>query len=206
LIQGVWGNGKQDFGVLRLVGEGPDSRLRPGSLDIQLRGAVLAAGFVDSAAALQQVTELSVRGLILGGLSSELIPAARRLPFPVIVTEGFGEVPISEPVFALLKNNAGREAAIEGRPPEPYELDRPEIIIPLPANRDVKPPDEVVPLAAGLRVRVLRGPERGGVGVVREVMQKAVGYPSGILARSAFVDMEGSGPMAIPLANLEILQ
>lgn len=206
LVQGVWGNGKLDFGVLRLVGEGPDSNLRPGSLDIQLRGAVLAAGFVDNASTFQHVTDLSVRGLILGGMSAELIPTARRLPYPVIVTEGFGEVPISEPIYSLLKNNAGREAALEAKPRAPYEIDRPEVIIPLPANREVKPPDEVVPLTAGLRVRVLRGPERGGVGVVREILEKAVGYPSGILARSAFVDMEGAGPTAVPLANLEILQ
>jgi hypothetical protein len=41
---------------------------------------------------------------------------------------------------------------------------------------------------------------------VREVLQRAVGYPSGILARSARVDLEGIGTTNVPLANLEILQ
>jgi hypothetical protein len=33
-----------------------------------------------------------------------------------------------------------------------------------------------------------------------------VAYPSGVLARSARVELEGSGPAMVPLANLEILQ
>lgn len=205
LVQAVWGNGKQDFGVLRLVGEGPDSQLQTRSLDIQLRGAVLVAGYCQSAAPLHQATELSVRGLVLGGLASELIPVARRLPYPLILTEGFGPLPISQPIYHLLKNNAGRDAALEARPPAPYELQRPEVIIPLPSNREVELPDEVIPLAPGLRVRAMSGPEKGSVGVVREVMEKAFGYPSGILARSAVVDVDGSGPVTLPLANLEVL-
>lgn len=206
LLQAVWGNGKQDYGVLRMVGDGPGSRLQTGLLDIQLRGAILVSGYADNAAPLHQATELSVRGLILGGLSSELITVARRLPYPVIVMEGFGELPISEPIYQLLKNNAGREAALEGRPPAPYQAERPEVIIPQTANREADLPDEVIPLDAGLRVRALRGPERGSVGVVREVLDRAIGYPSGLLARSAVVDLEGSGPITVPLANLEILQ
>ncbi|HEX9797374.1 MAG TPA: hypothetical protein VGA52_10325 [Anaerolineales bacterium] len=206
LLQAVWGNGRQDFGVLRMVGDGPGSRLQPGGLDMQLRGAVLVAGYADNPAPLHQATELSVRGLILGGLSSALIPVVRRLPYPVLVMEGFGELPISEPIYTLLKNNAGREAALEGRPSAEYETGRPEVIIPLPANREVEQPEEVTPLEPGLRVRTLRGPERGAVGVVREILAKAVGYPSGILARSAIIDVQGVGPVTIPLANLEVLQ
>ncbi len=206
LLQGVWGNGKQDFGVLRMVGEGPDSQLRPAGLDIQLRGAVLVAGFADNPAPFHQATELSVRGLILGGLSSELIPMARRLPYPVLVVEGFGRLPISRPVFDLLKNNAGREAAVEARPRSPFAGERPEVIIPLPSNRNVDLPEEVIPLGEGRRVRIVRGPNRGTVGVVANLPEKAVGYASGVWARSAFINVEGATSLTVPLANLEILE
>jgi hypothetical protein len=76
----------------------------------------------------------------------------------------------------------------------------------MPANRQVSLPDEVIPLQQGVRVRVVHAPYHGAVGVVREVLQRAVGYPSGILARSARVDLEGIGTTNVPLANLEILQ
>ncbi len=206
LLQAVWGNGKQDFGVLRLVADDPASKLRTRSLDLQLRGAVVVAGLCDNPAPLHQATELSVRGIVLGGMSSELIPVARRLPYPVIVMEGFGDLPISPPIFHLLKENAGRDVALEGRPPEAYEAQRPEVIIPLPASREAKLPDQLIPLAPGLRVRALRGPQQGAVGVVQEILENAFGYPSGILARSAIVDLEGTGLVTLPLANLEILQ
>jgi hypothetical protein len=205
LISGVWGNGKQDFGVIRLVGDGPNSILRTRELDIQFRGAVLVAGFADNPAPLHQATELSIRGLVLGGLASPLIPVARRMPYPILVMEGFGRLPFSEPIYSLLRNNAGREAALEARAPEAYRAERPEIVIPQPSNREVDLPEEVIPLDAGKRVRTLRGASRGSVGVIREILDRAVGYPSGLLARSAVVDMEGSGPVTVPLANLEIL-
>ena len=205
LISGVWGNGRQDFGVIRLVGEGPGSRLQPRELDTQLRGAVLVAGYADNPAPLHQATELSVRGLVLGGLASPLIKVARKMPYPVLVMEGFGRLPLSEPIYSLLRNNAGREAELEARSPATYRVDRPEIIIPQPANREVDLPDEVIPLDAGRRVRALRGSSRGSVGVIREILDRAVGYPSGLLARSAVVDLEGSGPITVPLANLEVI-
>ena len=206
LAQGVWGNGRQDFGVLRMVGDGRTTRLHTAELDIQLRGAVLVSGYVDNPTPLQALVELSVRGLVLGGMAAELIPQARKMPYPIVVLEGFGELPISEPIYGLFRNNAGREAAVEARPRAGYQLERPEVVIPLPANRDANPPEEVIPLRAGARVRILRGPERGAVGTVRNVMEKAVGYPSGVLARSAMIDIQGAGGTAVPLANLEILQ
>jgi hypothetical protein len=206
LVQAVWGNGRQDHGVLRVTGNGPSERLRTDDLDINLRGAVLVAGVCVHTAPLHQATELSCRGLILGGLASDLIPVVRRLSYPVLVIEGFGDVPMNAAAYSLLTTNAGREASLDGRVGGLYSNQRPEVIIPLPATRQVGLPDEIIPPNSGVRVRVVHPPYQGAVGVVREVLQKAVGYPSGILARSARVDLEGIGTINVPLANLEILQ
>jgi hypothetical protein len=206
LIQGVWGNGRQDFGVMRLVGDGPDDRLQTDKLDINLRGAVLIAGMCDQPAPLHQATELSVRGVILGSLTSDLMPVAQRLPYPVVVTDGFGRLPINPMAYGLLTSNVGREAALDARPGGPHAADRPEVIIPLPSARDLEVPNEVIPLVRGLRVRVLRAPHMGAVGVVQSVDEDAMPFPSGLLARSATVDLEGIGATTVPLANLEALQ
>lgn len=206
LIQAVWGNGRQDFGVMRLVADNPGDRLQTDKLDIDLRGAVLVAGMCDQPAPLHQATELSVRGVILGSMTSDLIPVAHRLPYPVIVTEGFGRVPINPMAFNLLRSNVGREAALDARSGGPYETQRPEVVIPLPASRELSLPDEVIPLARGLRVRALRKPHQGAVGIVQAVEEEPVALPSGILARCASVDLEGIGATTIALANLEVLQ
>ncbi len=205
LIQGVWGNGKQDFGPLRPIGKDPGIKMTIDMLDIDLRGSVLVAGFCDSEAPFHQATELSVRGVILGGLASSMIPFARRLQYPIIVLEGFGNVPINAAAYQLLSANSGKEASLDATPSRAYEIHRPEIIIPLPADRQYDFSDDVIPLTPGVRVRVLRQPHMGAVGVVREVLTRAVSYPSGNTARSARLDLEGTGSIIVPLDNLEVL-
>jgi len=206
LIQGVWGNGRHDYGVLRLVGKRPDQKLTTDVVDPKWRGAVLIAGYCDQSAPLHQATELSARGLILGGLAASLIPVVRRLHFPVVVLEGFGNAAINAAAFQLLKSNQGNEASVDAVPSRPYEANKPEIIIPVVSTRDYELPNEVVPLSPGVRVRVLRRPHMGAVGVVRELLTRAVRYPSGNKARSARLDIEGTGSVIVPLANLEVLQ
>jgi hypothetical protein len=206
LVQAIWGNGKEDNGVLRQVASGADEKLEPDQLDLSLRGAVLLGGMCSHPAALQQAAELTVRGLILGSLAADLVPQARRLACPVVVIEGFGEIPMNHAAFSLLTTNVGREVAVDGRVGGPYSQQRPEVIIPLPATRQVSIPDEIIPLRTGVRVRIVQAPHLGAVGVVRDLPAQAVGYPSGIVARSARVELEGIGPEMVPLANLEILQ
>lgn len=206
LLNTVWGNGKRGFGVMRMVDGDPGGRLVTDRLDIILRGAVLVAGICDHPAPLHQATELSVRGLILGSMISDLIPVARRMPYPIVLTEGFGILPMNPAAFDLLNSNGGREAAVDAEMASEKHFKRTEVIIPLPATQEVSIPDEIVPIAPGVRVRVLRPPYQADVGTVREVLERAVPYPSGILARSASVELQGVGIKTVPLANLEILQ
>jgi hypothetical protein len=206
LIQGVWGNGRQDYGVMRMVGEGPADRLKTDQIDVNLRGAVLVAGICDSSAPLYQATELAVRGVIVGGLTSDLIPVVKSLPYSVIVLEGFGTRPINPHTFSLINRNIGREVAIEAKPASQYLHHQPEVIIPHSVSRDVSYPDEVIQLAAGVRIRVLRSPYEGEVGTVVEVLDRPMVYPSGVSALSARIELEGAGTVTVPVANLEILQ
>jgi hypothetical protein len=207
LVQGVWGNGKQDFGVMRTLGGGAGARMQTDMLDINLRGAVLIGGTCDQAAPLHQATELMVRGIVLGSITSDLIPVALRLPYPLMITEGFGVLPMNSAAYELLTTNVGRDAAVDARPPaDRYSYQRPEIIIPLPPSRQADLPEEIIPLVSGARVRVLRAPFHGAVGIVRDIPAKAADYPSGLLARSASVELVGLGIRMIPLANLEVIQ
>ncbi len=206
LIQAVWGNGRRAFGVMRVAVAGRDGRLDNAQLDINLRGAVLVAGICDHPSPLERVADLSVRGLVLGGLTSDLIPFVRRLEYPVVVIDGFGDLPMNPVAYNLLESNEGREVSVDGSLSSPYGSQRPEVIIPLPASHEVDLPDELVALTPGVRVRVLRKPYLGFVGVVRSVLAEAIRYPSGILARSVEVDLDAGEVVLVPIANLEVLQ
>jgi hypothetical protein len=206
LIQVAWGNGQRDFGVMRMLATSPGDRLRPEQMEIDLRGAIVVGGICESSAPLHQAQELTLRGLILGSMPADLVPVALRLSFPVLLTEGFGELPICPPAYRLLSTNAGREAAVDAHLPTPHDPMRPEVIIPLPATQDLDLPGDTFILSTGMQVRVLRAPFHGAVGTIREILSQAVAFPSGVLARSATVDLEGIGTATVPLANLEILQ
>lgn len=206
LIQAAWGNGQQDCGVMRLVSRKPGDRLIAEQLDINLRGAVLVAGICDSEEPLHRAADLSIRGLILGGMAADLMSVAQRQSYPIVIIEGFGDQPINSAAYDLLSSNIGREAALDARPTAPYKSHRPEIVIPLPASIKTSTPEDFVMLEKGTRVQVLRLPHRGAVGIVDEVLAQAVHYPSGIRARSARINIGEAGIITVPLANLKTLQ
>src|SRR5512138_1209001 len=95
LVQGVWGNGRIDNGLMINLLEKPDDVLTAGRLDVSLRGSVILGGHVNDVETLRAAAELPVRGLILSSLLSPLISPAMQMRYPIIVTEGFGAMPMN---------------------------------------------------------------------------------------------------------------
>jgi len=160
-----------------------------------------------NSAALEAIQGLQVRGIVTGGLSSELIPQVKELPFPVIVTEGIGAAPMSEPIFRLLATNDGREASISGKVQPRWGVIRPEVIIPLPADTSAADHTQSgTPLTVGMRVRAVRAPYMGQTGTIVALPPRASLIDTGAKVRGAEVDLGQEASVFIPLANLEILR
>jgi len=206
LVQGVWGTGGQEFGVMHVLSEERDETLPADKLTVSFRGAIVVGGRGIDSEGLRRAREYHLKGLVLGSLDPALIEEVRGLGIPVVLVEGFGDRPMSAPAFTLLKTNAGREAALDGRPADRMEGVRPEVVIPLPAPSRM-PPLPVVgeALAPDKRVRALRAPYAGAVGTVVRVLEHPALLPSGLRAQAARVELDGIGPAIIPFANLEIL-
>lgn len=204
LVQGLWGSGKVEYGVLRIVGSEPDQLLPVESLDVSARGAIVVGGVADENV-LRTAETILARGLIVGSMSSMLIPVARFLSYPVLLTEGFGWSGMAAPAWEVLKANDGREAMIDARPADRWTGLRPEVIVPLSPEGQPPPlPSDGRPLAEGQRVRALRPPHAGAVGTVSYVPARAQVLASGVQARCAYVDFGGEEAL-VPLVNLEIL-
>jgi hypothetical protein len=207
LIQGTWGTGEENVGVIKCLIESPDEILGADLVDPASQGSILIAGAGMDLQVLQRAIELQVRGIVTGGLAPELIPEAQAAPFPVIATEGVGTIPMSPPVFQLLTSHDGREAAISGRFKPRWGIVRPEIIIPLPAESvpgDAAPPGS--PLAVGDRVRIIRDPYLGAVGKITKLPGDVRSTETGARVQGAEIDMGQASPVFVPLANLEILR
>jgi len=170
-----------------------------------LRETIVLVRIIDNPKSLQQATEIPIHGLIYKNIASKLIPITLHMPYPILLTKGFGSTPMNSPTYDLLSTNAGREASLEASLLEPYEPQLPEILVPLPATQDIKSPERIVQLQPGVRVRALRSPHVGAVGKLLHLMPGIESFPSGILARSAMIDLEGIGSVAIPLSNLEVI-
>jgi hypothetical protein len=207
LIQGVWGSGGEAEGILKVLVDTPQKPLRAHAIDVSCHGTLVVGGRILDEKALEQAIEAKVRGIIAGSANADLCPLLESLPFPVLLTEGFGALPISRPIFALLHANMGREAMLNADTQTHWGSRRPEIIIPLRAEEDMpKEKAGPVPLQAGMQVRLLRAPHLGALGTVVDLPPLPQTVESGARLMVAKVDLGEEEPAQVPLANLELIR
>jgi len=207
LIQGIWGSGGEAEGVLKVLVDSCRKPLRARSIDVSCHGTIVAGGSDVDDKALEQAVTAQVRGIIVGSINVNLRPMLKTLPFPVIITEGFGSYPMSEAIFPLLQSNAGREAMINADTQVRWGVRRPEIVIPVHADEAMVAGDqEAVDLRVGSQVRGLRAPHLGVIGAVTGLPASPLPVDSGTRLLVAEVAFEGAEPALIPIVNLELIR
>jgi hypothetical protein len=205
IIQGVWGNGQVGAGVLNVIESSfgtPINVAMCGSLE---SGQVIAAGVCLHAAVLKHLAELRLAGLILGSLAPELIPAAMGLAMPVIVLQGFGQLPFCAASTALLKSRADQIASLNACESDIWSGRRPEVIIPHANGEPEAALGFRALLAVGQQVRVLSGAALGEVGEVVQLPQAKNRFESGLFFYEAKVALENGDIIPVPRQNLVIL-
>ena len=205
LVQGVWGNGRIDSGLLTNLAEKPDGVLDAGRMDVSMRGFVILAGMVKDVETLKAAADLPVRGLILSSLYSSLIPQAREMRYPIIVTDGFGPLPMNSAAYKLLSTNVKRDVTVNAEAYDRYSGARPEIIISLPTSAAPPAPREVETFAPGLQVRMRRPPALGMIGSIVAMKPGLTMLLSGLRAPAAEVKLENGEMVIVPLVNLEVV-
>ncbi len=205
LIQGVWGNGRIDTGVLVNLAEQPDSALVPSRLDVSFRGSMILAGQINDMETLRAAAELPVRGLIISSLPPSLLQVAREMRYPIVVTDGFGTMPMNSAAHKLLSTSAKREVTLNAEVFDRYTGARPEVIIPLPVTQEPAPPRAVETFAPGLQVRLRRSPALGSIGTIMSIRPGLTSLPSGLRAQAAEIRLENGESITAPLVNLEVV-
>ena len=204
-LQGIWGNGGLGDGILHIVGEGPEQMLTADQIDMSLRGAVLVAGECEHRQALELAAQVPIRGLVLGSLATKLLPLAKKLPYPIVLTEGFGTTAMNVEAFGLLNSHKGDQATLNAQMPEPFSEERPEVIIPI---NDAGKPPQAIPIQSfrvGQTVRILTGADRGKIGQITALLPSSTFYQSGLHAPGASINLGRQGLVEYPLVNLELL-
>jgi hypothetical protein len=205
LIQGAWGNGRIDTGLLFNLTENPDDVLTAARLDVSLRGSIILAGLIRDAETLRQAADLPVRGLILSSISPGLLSVAQQLRFPIVAIDGFGQIPMNSAAYKLLTTNAKRDVTINAEPFNRHTGTRPEVIIPLPVSQEPPPPTDMDTLETGQTVRIRRSPHAGEIGTLTKLHPGLTSLPSGLRAPAGDVKLENGEQILVPLVNLEIV-
>jgi hypothetical protein len=206
LVQGVWGTGREIRGQLDCVVPDRESVLTADMIHVSQMGTVLAGGRTLEPEAIDAAVENEVGAIVVGSLSSRLLPAIEASGLSVMATEGFGDYPMNEQMFGLLLSNVGRDACLSPVVRTRWDVHRPEIVIPL--VQETVPPtlEPEMGLEVGMSVRALRAPYANMVGRVTALPTTPRRLASGVHARGAEVDLAPAGKVFVPFENLEILR
>ncbi|MFT3893172.1 MAG: hypothetical protein QM730_16200 [Anaerolineales bacterium] len=205
LIQGVWGNGRIDNGLMRVLIEKPDDVLTADHLDVSMRGSVILGGQVRDAETLRAGAEQQIRGLIIPSMVSPLIATAYQMRYPILVLDGFGALPMNSAAFKLLSTSKEREVTVNAEHFDRYSPNRPEAIIPLPVEKELMEPNPYSMFAVGLTVRMRRPPFVGMIGTISNLPAGLSTLQSGLRAPAADVKLENGESVTVPLVNLEVV-
>jgi hypothetical protein len=205
LIQGTWGNGRIDNGLMTSLVEKTDDVLSVDRLDVSLRGSVILGGHVRDMETLRAAAELPVRGLIISSILSSLLQTAVQMRFPILVLDGFGAMPMNSAAFKLLTTNNKREVTVNAEHFDRYSGSRPEAIIPLPVSTEPDEPINYEMFAVGQQVRMRRAPHAGMIGSILNLPAGLSFLPSGLRAPAAEVKLENGESVLAPLVNLEVV-
>lgn len=206
IVQGVWGNGNAEFGLMQSKLNAPDDTFSADHLDMSLRGTIVLGGYCADPKVFRKAAEIPLRGLILASMASELIPIALKKRFPIVVLEGFGRRPMNTISYNILTTNNDRDVALNAKPVDHYTETRPEVIIPLKTSQETVakalPIEDFTP---GNKVRVSWAPGAGRIATIETLHREPIKFPSGVRALAAAVLFEDNQRANIPLANLEVV-
>ncbi len=134
------------------------------------------------------------------------VPSPVPPDFVLIITEGFGSVPMSSRTFEMLAAHDGQQIALNGATRLRGGLARPEIIIPMARTTQVKWLGEGPQLAVGTSVRLLAPDYLGQVATITSLPVGPRAAQSGVVAPVADVTLPGDRRLRVPLVDLEALE
>ena len=220
-VQGIFGIGGETAGELLLFTPDPRGEMAVTSLGPQHRDKILVGGALVSCEFLRRAAQLGVKGIVCGGISdTELaaflgydlgvaITGSEKLGLSLVITEGFGAMPMAYRTFQLLKRYAGRWVSLSGATQIRAGVIRPEVIIPLGDGEFKRSRESQVPLSGlqvGSAARLIRQPHFGALAQVVELPLEPQPIPTGAKVRVAVVELEGGGRLTLPRANLELIE
>ena len=218
-IQGILGLGGETYGDIFMGVDSPEKILEENDINDSMKGKIVISGAKISSKAMIKAKEVGVSGIISGGfdyqdirdiLGKDLgvaITGHEKIGLTLILTEGFGTIPMADRTFNLLKKFEGHNASINGATQIRAGVMRPEIII-THDNIDENLSDKNYAEAGieiGDQIRVVRAPHFGKLCNIIELPVELQQVESGSWVRVLKTEIDGK-EVLIPRANIEVIE
>ena len=219
-VQGIFGIGGEARGDLEIVSGSRDSELTIEDIKESHSGKIIVGGSFIGIDAYKRALELKVRGVVVGGFNyydleevlgyrlGVAITGTENLETSLVVTEGYGNIKMSERTYNLLKLHDGKFVSINGATQIRAGVIRPEIVIPLEKSEisdviDAK--ERNLGMEIDSLVRVIRAPFFGKIGKVVNLPPDLKRMESETMVRVAEIKIDDEN-IVVPRSNLEMLQ
>jgi len=227
LVQGIFGVGGERQGEIIVITSGPDQPITDAVITEAHRGKIVVGGSNVSGAALRKAAQVGVVGIVAGGvIDRELmdylaealnqpgydigvaITGQEPIAFTLMITEGFGEIAMSNRAFALFQSLQGETASINGATQIRAGVIRPEVIVPLSDTLEARNEDDAEggQLSIGTPIRVIREPYFGILGTVSGLPTELVKVESETMVRVLETKLSDGRTVTVPRANVEIIE
>lgn len=216
-VQGIFGVGGERRGTILIVNS-KSPKLEPTDMPGDVSGAVLVCKARPTLGAIHAASNGGAAALVSGSIDDAVLAGYlgydlgialtgdEDIPMSVIITEGFGDLPMSDRTFELLKSLQGKEASINGATQVRAGALRPEIIV---AGDSAESGAETAALNSalqiGTKVRIIRVPYFGQSASVVELPHEMKKIPTGAFARVLVAKLPNGELVTVPRANVELI-
>jgi hypothetical protein len=214
--QGIFGVGGERIGRLVMLPISPSERVGESSIPAECSGAVLVGGHSPSSEALNLAAARGAVGFVTGSIDDAVLRSYigydlgvaltgdEAVPMSLIITEGFGSIPMSNRIVTTLTPVSGSKVSINGATQVRAGAQRPEVVVWTTAESSVSEADTSKALDVGARVRLIRVPYFGLRGTVSELPHELRQLETGAFARVLCARLDDGRDVVVPRANIEL--
>lgn len=219
-VQGIFGVGGERHGEIQFVVQSPNEVLTDSKISSRDAGCIIVGGSTATPEALRKAVQVGVSGVVVGGIEypnlvsfmgrevGVAITGYEEAGVTLILTEGFGEMPMSYRTYNVLKEFEGKMAAVNGATQIRAGVIRPEIIVPHgEVAKETTTAEELAEgLVTGMPVRIIGNPYFGAIGKVHSLPVDLEETETESKVRVLEVLLNDGTIVTVPRANVEIIE